>query len=215
MSNAFAYVIGLGASVMMPVIFTVLGVCIGIKFSRALKSGLLVGVGFVGLGMRGPGAVNRFCHIPGVQIVALCDYEQKRAEGCQKYLEKAGLAPAAIYYGEKGYEELCKRNDIDLVQLTAQAMCLEEQYGIHIPEGAIFYGETRRRIEVAFSDELRSTVRTYAAAMHEVFNEGIVPPSDEQPYCRSCSLKDICMPETAHRSSASNYLKRHLYAETS
>ena len=41
MGNAFAYVIGLGASVMMPVIFTVLGVCIGIKFSRALKSGLL------------------------------------------------------------------------------------------------------------------------------------------------------------------------------
>ena len=51
MSSAFAYVIGLGASVMMPVIFTVLGVCIGIRFSKALKSGLLVGVGFVGLGV--------------------------------------------------------------------------------------------------------------------------------------------------------------------
>lgn len=49
--NSFAYVIGLGASVMMPVIFTVLGVCIGIRFSKALKSGLLVGVGFVGLGV--------------------------------------------------------------------------------------------------------------------------------------------------------------------
>ncbi len=77
-----------------------------------------VRVAFVGLGMRGPGAVNRFCHIPGVKIVALCDYEQKRAEDCQKYLEKAGLAPAAIYYGEKGYEELCKRNDIDLVYVA-------------------------------------------------------------------------------------------------
>ena len=51
MRDIFAYVIGLGASVMMPVIFTVLGVCIGIKFSKALKSGLLVGVGFVGLGV--------------------------------------------------------------------------------------------------------------------------------------------------------------------
>ena len=77
-----------------------------------------VRVGFVGLGMRGPGAVNRFCHIPGVQIVALCDYEQKRAEGCQKYMKEAGLAPAAIYYGEKGYEELCKRPDIDLVYVA-------------------------------------------------------------------------------------------------
>ena len=58
-----------------------------------------VRVAFVGLGMRGPGAVNRFCHIPGVQIVALCDYEEARAEACQGYLKKAGLAPAAIYSG--------------------------------------------------------------------------------------------------------------------
>ena len=51
MKEVFAYVIGLGAAVMMPVIFTVLGVCIGIKPGKALKSGLLVGVGFVGLGV--------------------------------------------------------------------------------------------------------------------------------------------------------------------
>ena len=77
-----------------------------------------VRVGFVGLGMRGPGAVERFTHIPGIEIVALCDYEPNRAEACQKYLRKAGLAPAAIYSGEKGYEELCKRNDIDLVYVA-------------------------------------------------------------------------------------------------
>ena len=77
-----------------------------------------VRVAFVGLGMRGPGAVSRFTHIPGVEIVALCDYEQKRAEKCQERLRKAGLAPAAIYYGAKGYEELCKRDDIDLVYIA-------------------------------------------------------------------------------------------------
>lgn len=77
-----------------------------------------VRVAFVGLGMRGPGAVGRFCHIPGVQIVALCDYEESRAENCQGYLRNAGLPPAAIYSGEKGYEELCKRPDIDLVYVA-------------------------------------------------------------------------------------------------
>ena len=51
MKEVFSYVIGLGAAVMMPVIFTVLGICVGIRFSKALKSGLLVGVGFVGLGV--------------------------------------------------------------------------------------------------------------------------------------------------------------------
>ncbi len=77
-----------------------------------------VRVGFVGLGMRGPSAVIRFCQIPGVEIVALCDYEAKRAEDQQQHLRKAGLAPAAIYSGEKGYEELCKRDDIDLVYIA-------------------------------------------------------------------------------------------------
>lgn len=81
-----------------------------------------VRVGFVGLGMRGPGAVNRFCHIPGVQIVALCDYEEARAESCQDMLRKAGLAPATIYFGEKGYEELCQRSDIDLVYVATDWM---------------------------------------------------------------------------------------------
>ena len=77
-----------------------------------------VRVAFVGLGMRGPGAVARFTHIPGVEVVALCDYEKARAEKCQKYLREAGLAPADIYYGETGYEEICKRPDVDLVYVA-------------------------------------------------------------------------------------------------
>ena len=92
-----------------------------------------VRVAFVGLGMRGPWAVMRFCHIPGVEIVALCDYEAERAEKSQDFLRKVGLAPAAIYSGEKGYEELCKRDDIDLVYIATDwnhhfpvAMCAME-----------------------------------------------------------------------------------------
>ncbi|MCR4920787.1 MAG: Gfo/Idh/MocA family oxidoreductase [Bacteroidaceae bacterium] len=77
-----------------------------------------VRVGFVGLGMRGPGAVSRFTHIPGVQIVALCDYEEERAEACQRFLREAGLPPAEIYSGEKGYELLCMNPEIDLVYVA-------------------------------------------------------------------------------------------------
>lgn len=51
MENIFSYIISLGASVMMPIIFTVIGLCIGMKFGKALRSGLYVGVGFVGLGI--------------------------------------------------------------------------------------------------------------------------------------------------------------------
>ena len=55
-----------------------------------------VRVGFVGLGMRGPGAVERFTYIPGTQVVALCDYDKARAEQCQQLLKKASMPPAAI-----------------------------------------------------------------------------------------------------------------------
>ncbi len=77
-----------------------------------------VRVGFVGLGMRGTTAVADFCLIPGVQIVALCDFEQERAEQQNETLRKNGLAPAAVYYGAKGYEALCQRPDIDLVYIA-------------------------------------------------------------------------------------------------
>ena len=78
----------------------------------------VVRVAFVGLGMRGPGAVNRWTHIPGIQIMALCDYVKERAEDCQEILRKASMPPADIYYGESGYKELCKRPDIDVVYIA-------------------------------------------------------------------------------------------------
>jgi Predicted dehydrogenases and related proteins len=97
-----------------------------------------VRVGFVGLGMRGPAAVERFTYIPGVEIIALCDAEKRRAEECQQLLIKASMPEATIYSGEMGYEELCKRNDIDLVYIAADwlhhfpiAMCAMEN-GKHV-----------------------------------------------------------------------------------
>lgn len=81
-----------------------------------------VRVGFVGLGMRGPGAVERFTHMKdmglSVEIVGLCDYEKERAEKCQGYLRKAGMPDAQIYYGENGWKELCARKDVDLIYVA-------------------------------------------------------------------------------------------------
>ena len=78
----------------------------------------VVRVGFVGLGMRGPGAVERFTYIPGTQIMALCDYDAARAEACQGYLERAKMPRADVYSGEEGYKQLCERDDIDLVYIA-------------------------------------------------------------------------------------------------
>ena len=105
-----------------------------------------------------------------------------------------------------------KRDNVDAVQLCAQAMCLEEQYGIEIHEGAIYYGEIRRREIVPFDGELRSEVSAFAHEMHEVYVSGQLPKAEKSSSCKNCSLKDICMPESASGQSATEYLKENLYA---
>ncbi|KAA6321764.1 Glycosyl hydrolase family 109 protein, partial [termite gut metagenome] len=78
-----------------------------------------VRVGFIGLGMRGPGAVERFTHLEGVKIVALCDIHPNRVEKSQNILKKAGLPEAAAYSGnENAWKQLCERDDIDLVYIA-------------------------------------------------------------------------------------------------
>ena len=98
-----------------------------------------VRVGFIGLGMRGPGAVRRFTHIPGTKIVALCDIYEERVEDTQKMLENAGLPRAAGYSGsEDSWKELCERDDIDLVYIAtdwkthAEMMIYAMEQGKHV-----------------------------------------------------------------------------------
>lgn len=97
-----------------------------------------VRVGLVGLGMRGPGAVERFTYIDGVAIKGLCDKYVERAERCQAYLERANMPHATIYSGDEGYKELCESDDIDLVyiatpwQLHVEVAVYAMNHGKHV-----------------------------------------------------------------------------------
>lgn len=98
-----------------------------------------VRVGFIGLGMRGPGAVERFTHIPGTKIVALCDLYEERVEKTQAILDRAGLPRAAAYSGnEEAWKELVQRDDIDLVYIAtdwkrhADMMVYAMEQGKHV-----------------------------------------------------------------------------------
>ena len=78
-----------------------------------------VRIGFVGLGNRGPGAVERMSNIEGVEIVALCDVLGDRVEKCQAILEKHGLPKAKSYSGSKEiWKEMCQNQGIDLIYIT-------------------------------------------------------------------------------------------------
>ena len=87
-----------------------------------------------------------------------------------------------------------KASDADRLQLCGQAMCLEEMLACDIPEGSLFYGETRRRETVAFTDELRGQVTTMLDEMRRLYDRGHTPRAKPTKGCNACSLREICLP---------------------
>ncbi|HNR93778.1 MAG TPA: CRISPR-associated protein Cas4 [Kiritimatiellia bacterium] len=99
-----------------------------------------------------------------------------------------------------------KPSDCDRVQLCAQAMCLEEMLNTEIPEGAIFYGQPRRREVVLFTPQLREETERTVTGVHELLESGKTPSAEyNEKKCTACSLLDICMPRV--RKNASAYLR--------
>lgn len=103
-----------------------------------------------------------------------------------------------------------KQDGCDELQLCAQAMCLEEMLCCKIPEGALYYGEPRRRLRVSLTKELREEVRSDAAQMHALYRRGHTPRARRTKSCNACSLKELCLPGLQKSGSVRDYLRRHM-----
>ena len=103
-----------------------------------------------------------------------------------------------------------KPDESDIMQLTAQAMCLEEMLCCEIPKGYIFYGETKHRYEVCFSDELRVKTENTIKEMHGYYARKYTPKVKRTHSCNACSLKDICLPVLCGERSARDYIRNML-----
>jgi CRISPR-associated exonuclease Cas4 len=102
-----------------------------------------------------------------------------------------------------------KVDHCDKIQLCAQAMCLEEMLNVSVPEGAIFYGRTRRRLDVTFDDALRKETEETSEQTHSLISSGKTPPPVYEKRCKSCSLIGECMPKTVgKKSSVKGYLAK-------
>lgn len=93
----------------------------------------------------------------------------------------------------------------DRLQLCTQAMCLEEMLSCKITKGALYYAELHRREEVIFSEEMRQFVKKMLVEMHTYAQKGYTPKVKPQKGCRSCSLKDICLPVLLKVKSVKSY----------
>lgn len=101
-----------------------------------------------------------------------------------------------------------KKDNSDKVQVCAQALCLEEMYHTMIPEGALFYGKTRRRQPVLFASELRQETIEAARMVHAIIQDRITPAPFYTTKCESCSFLDFCMPRVCKGKSVKSYLKK-------
>lgn len=144
-------------------------------------------------------------------VSGACDVVEFRADANGVPLAgRAGLwQPYPVEY-KRG---VSKQTDADRLQLCGQALCLEEMLGCAIPAGALFYGQTRRREEVAFLPELRQTVRDMLTEMHGYAQRGHTPKVKPGSFCNACSLKELCLPAVLRKPSARAYISRTLKEE--
>ncbi|MEI6235450.1 MAG: CRISPR-associated protein Cas4 [Planctomycetota bacterium] len=98
------------------------------------------------------------------------------------------------------------------VQLCAQALCMEESFGVVIPCGALFYGATHHRFDVAFDTSLRAETERAAARLHQLIESRVTPKPFYEKKCESCSLLELCKPKVMGRSAVA-YLSQALAAQ--
>ena len=136
-----------------------------------------------------------------------CDVvEFRRSEEGIPLPDAAGLfQPYPVEYKHGAPRE----DNANELQLCGQAMCLEEMLCCDIPEGALYFGEVRRRVAVRFTQELRREVEDVLAEMHLLYRRGYTPKVKPARSCNACSLKELCLPGLSRCGSVKSYIQKH------
>ncbi len=142
---------------------------------------------------------------PTLGVAGECDVvEFRRSPDGVPLAGREGLwLPYPVEY-KRGH---ARGDTADALQLCGQAMCLEEMLCCTIPEGALYYGETRHRQSVTLTAELRAEVRALLEEMHELYRRGYTPTVKPKKGCSACSLKESCLPRLMRGRSVAEYLR--------
>lgn len=114
-------------------------------------------------------------------------------------LNLTGKADLVEFHGNQPYPVEYKsgrsrRGTPETLQLCAQAICLEEMFGVTVPKGALFWHGSRERMEIVFTPAMREQVERVALAVREMLEKGITPVPVNDKRCDNCSLKESCLP---------------------
>lgn len=130
-------------------------------------------------------------------LIGKCDVVEFHPDG--------KIYPVEYKHGKK------REKSHDDIQLAAQAMCLEEMTGKTITHGAIYHHGSRRRREVAITQELRDKVLETVNAIRSMMNSGKLPSPANDARCKECSLKEICQPQIIAEHAMQRGLLQNLF----
>ena len=141
---------------------------------------------------------------PALRLGGICDVvEFHRSPSGVPLMGREGLwLPYPVEY-KKGSDQT---RESDEVQLCGQALCLEDMLCCQIPEGSLFYGETRRRTRVAFDEPLRQRTFSLLQEMLGHMARGHTPAAKPHKGCNACSLRDVCLPKLSRTPSVADYV---------
>lgn len=141
-------------------------------------------------------------------LTGVCDIVElyKESKGVKIFGREGTYKPVPVEY-KRGKP---KEDESDVLQLCAQAMCLEEMLLCEIPQAFLYYGEEKRRLKILLNNELRDKVKTMSKEMHELYDKRYTPKVKISKSCKACSLTEVCMPKLCKNTSVSNYIKESI-----
>lgn len=140
-----------------------------------------------------------------LEITGICDVVEfiKDQDGIELNGVKGKYSPYPVEY-KRGKP---KKNDSDIFQLTAQAMCLEEMLLCEINTGYLYYNEIKHRVEVPLTRETKDKVKKVVAEMHDYYKRRHTPKVKTGAFCKNCSLQNICLPNLMNKRSVKSYIE--------
>lgn len=140
-----------------------------------------------------------------LKVTGICDVVEfiQEDKGVEIFGEKGKYIPVPVEY--KRVKP--KSQESNLLQLTAQAICLEEMLVCEVKIGFLFYNEVKQRIEVPITEKLQDKFKKVVSEMHEYYSKRYTPKVKIGNHCRSCSLQNICLPTLMNKRSVKSYIE--------
>lgn len=140
-----------------------------------------------------------------LKITGICDVVEflKDDTGVEIFGAEGKYLPYPVEY-KRGKP---KKDESDLLQLAAQAICLEEMLLCEVHTGYFFYNELKHRVEVPLTDQIKNKVKTIVLEMNDYYARKHTPNVKTGPFCNSCSLQNICLPKIMNKRSVKSYIE--------